>query len=202
MVYFIGLSFLVLFQSYTASALSLPRRSLFSNKKCIQRSLSYVDRRVLLFSQTQDSEQNPEDGDFLFPDDLTPNQMKIVRKEVSARRRQKKLATYFLVENEGVSDDFRDESIQAVRKLLEKEEIVEVRAISKNDIKLVLDVVYNFIDIIGPEVFVIAKKGHAAVLFQQKNKGGLKLYKRKPVFAPKLKPVRDEDGIIIPGEYA
>lgn len=171
------------------------------NQKCSQRSLSNVERRVFLFSQ-QDSEQENDEEDFLFPEDLTPNQMKIVRKEVSSRRRQKKLATYFFVENEGVSEDFREESIQAVRNLLQQEEIVEVRAISKNNIKLVLDVVYNFIDVIGSEVFVIAKKGHAAVLFQQKNEGGLRLWKRKPVFEPKLKPVRDEDGIIIPGEYA
>ncbi len=170
----------------------------------------------------RNDEDDFEDGDDEdFTDTyLTAAQVKILRKEAVSRRRQKKLATFFMAGPAGgtgasaavaaavlVDTDgqrlFAEATIAAVQQLLSLHELVDVRSISRENVKQVRATAEDFADALGDDVLVLAVRGFSAVLYQPKPEaaGGVRLWRRADVFVPKMKPVRDSRGFIIPGEY-
>ena len=142
---------------------------------------------------------------------LSEQHLKALRKEVALRRKTKCLATHFLSKDEGVEEAFGGETLDAVLALLADAELVEVRAISISNIKLVTETLECFLNDLadrkGDEIFMVSRKGHAAVLFRAKleEEEGPRIYLRtsgKRPWKRKMKPLRDTRGQIIPGEYA
>ena len=109
-------------------------------------------------------------------EELTPQQIKTLRKEASKRQARKQLATVFLdrAETEG---PFASETLQSIGKRLEREELVQVRGIAvdeKRNVKavserLALEVSMEMNN--DSPVFVVDIKGHAAILFCANGRG-------------------------------
>lgn len=66
---------------------------------------------------------------------LTPNQIKSLRKEISKRRAAKKIPNIWLDDDE-TSGPFSDETLAGIIDLFGKHELVEVRGISKDEKKM------------------------------------------------------------------
>jgi len=90
------------------------------------------------FAEEPDDDESSED-DVGGRRGLTPKQIKLLRKEVAKRRARKSLAQIWLPETSTSSSSsdfvFAPEWLNEVLQRLDKEELVEIRGISKNDPK-------------------------------------------------------------------
>jgi len=146
---------------------------------------------------------------------LTPQMLKVLRKEGDARKKQKRLAAVFVDPeegNDGLAGSFLSETLESIIAHLTESEMVEVRGLCKNDVKLVGPASAALQEAIFErkpdlDVFQIRRKGHAVLLFrprpEEEEGPRIKFFTtRKTPWERKLKPVRDDDNLIIPGEYA
>mmetsp|Transcript_36438 Transcript_36438/g.43876 ORF Transcript_36438/g.43876 Transcript_36438/m.43876 type:complete len:233 (-) Transcript_36438:134-832(-) len=174
---------------------------------------------VLNLSRYLDAiETDDDDDDFLY---LSDKQIKTLRKEADLRKGLKTLATYSLNADEDYASNidhdedyvFSDTVLTNVAQMLEEEELVEVRAISKNNVKTVGSDAYllaaNLEGEMDRYVVVVRVKGFTASLYSPREEGAedkgtakhdkIKLrtnYKHKK-FNVKPKAVRNEKGQIV-----
>ena len=152
-------------------------------------------------ADTVDGSNSDDYGDDGFEYWFSPPQVKTLRKEAALRKRNKKLATIFLSQDHDENDSqgerhnsiFDDATLAGLHDALVREELVEVRAISKSNIKQVRVVADELAEELiffspnesedrsgevssssssseeekeVPVVVVIQRKGHSAILYR------------------------------------
>jgi hypothetical protein len=187
--------------------------------------------RVSVVEEEAEEGEEREEEEEEYVCSLSLQHVTTLRKEAEVRRKQNRLATFFVGDVEGVQAPFEESTVAAVRALLAESELVEVRGIAKHDIKLVTSAVHRLlvqirdaedaesesaggpvnedVDVIDDGLSstqLLRRRGFAALLFRRRDDGqGVRLFttrrKERP-WARKVKPVRDSRGQIIPGEYA
>lgn len=99
---------------------------------------------------------------------LSPPQIKMLRKEASKRKARSDLTRYPLPLDESFGP-FSIETLKSISELLHHHELVEVRAISKGQKRMVYDaseqLAFEVAMELGREVFVIDIKGFSATLY-------------------------------------
>ena len=139
---------------------------------------------------------------------VSPNQIKTLRKEVAKRRARKKLTQYKISEAE-CCGDFSDDTLDAISDLLAKNELVEVRGISRDNKRNVFSTTEQLgmnLSELGKYVTTIEIKGFAATYYRPGDDDVEKKIIRRTNYKEgqwkkKRKPKRDSRGQIIPGEY-
>ena len=140
---------------------------------------------------------------------VSPNQIKELRKEVAKRRARRKLA-YFKLPASETFGEFTEETLTAVCNLLAKNELVEVRGISrdkKREAFATTEELGMALSEQGKFVTVVEQKGFASTFYCPGDDEvvGKKIIRRTSFkegqWTKKPKPKRDNRGQIIKGEY-
>ena len=141
---------------------------------------------------------------------VSPNQIKELRKEVAKRRARRKL-TQFKLPQEESHGEFTEETLAAICGLLAKNELVEVRGISrdrKREVFATTEELGMALSEQGKFVSLIETKGFAATFFcpgEDDEVVGKKIVRRTSYkenqWTKKPKPKCDNRGQIIKGEY-
>ena len=141
---------------------------------------------------------------------VSPNQIKELRKEVAKRRARRKL-TQFKLPQEESHGEFTEETLAAICGLLAKNELVEVRGMSrdrKREVFATTEELGMALSEQGKFVSLIETKGFAATFFcpgEDDEVVGKKIVRRTSYkenqWTKKPKPKRDNRGQIIKGEY-
>jgi hypothetical protein len=140
---------------------------------------------------------------------VSPNQIKELRKEVAKRRARRKLAHFKLPASETFGE-FTEETLTAVCNLLAKNELVEVRGISRDKKREVFATTEELglaLSEQGKFVTVVEQKGFASTFYCPGDDDvvGKKIIRRTSFkegqWTKKPKPKRDNRGQIIKGEY-
>lgn len=139
---------------------------------------------------------------------LTPNQVKTLRKEASKRKARNQLATRVLTEDETEVASLSDSTISALVELIQNNELVQVRGISRNakrnvkleSERLAVELEHELNDETKP-VFLLDFKGHAAIFYSPAGKIQLRNGFREGQWTKKPRPKRDSRGQIIKGEH-
>ena len=99
---------------------------------------------------------------------LTPNQIKSLRKEMSKRRAAKKIPQIWLNDAE-TSGPFSDETLAGIISFLDKHELVEVRGISKDEKKMAFAVcqqlAFELSVAADKPVDLVESKGHVGTFY-------------------------------------
>jgi hypothetical protein len=150
--------------------------------------------------------QDDDDDDF----SLTPIQVKVLRKEMNYRKSTRTLTQLYLPPDEATGP-FSKETMQSIVAELNKNEMVTVRSISKQEIKDVWGVVERLAMEVGMEmgnrsrdsVFVLDTTGHAATLYSPSDDAEKAIKLRTTMKAnnwdKRVKAQRDSRGQIVPG---
>ena len=136
---------------------------------------------------------------------LTPNQVKTLRKEASKRKARKQLATHILSSDETIP--LSENTMSIIVSLLQDNELVEVRGISKegkrfvrsDSERLAAELEMELAD--DRPIFLLDTKGHAAVFYCPLGDIQLRTGFQQNVWTKKPRPKRDGRGQIIKGEY-
>lgn len=141
---------------------------------------------------------------------ITPEQITTLRKEAAKRERRKALPKFFVPIEES-SGDCSQETIEGILELFGKNELIEVRGVSKDNKKHVYEVAHGFAanleEEIGKPVVVVDIKGFAVKMYSpwfedEGDSSRIQLYSsyRPNQWKRKPKPIRDERGQIVIGE--
>lgn len=141
---------------------------------------------------------------------VSPNQIKELRKEAAKRRARKKLTQFKLPEEECYGE-FTEDSLTAICGLLARNELVEVRGISrdrKREVFATTEELGMALSLKGRFVSLVETKGYAATFYcpgDDDEVVGKKIVRRTSFkegqWTKKPKPKRDNRGQIIKGEY-
>mmetsp|Transcript_10578 Transcript_10578/g.15570 ORF Transcript_10578/g.15570 Transcript_10578/m.15570 type:complete len:197 (+) Transcript_10578:166-756(+) len=131
---------------------------------------------------------------------LTPMQIKTIRKEISKRRSRKQLSQEWLPESETIGP-FSEDTLANIAKLLEKNEVVEVRGISKDDKRDVFgtseELAYYLSNCLEKNIERVETKGHTSVFYCPGKTIKLRTNYRSNQWSKRPKPLRDNSGQII-----
>ena len=192
--------------SASCPALHQPRTDIITSLTQLQ-----ADANEAESDTSNTSNENNKASSSLIDDDeyVSPNQIKELRKEVAKRRARRELAHFKLPASETFGE-FTEETLTAVCNLLAKNELVEVRGISRDkkrevfatteELGLALSEQGNF-------VTVVEQKGFASTFYCPGDDEvvGKKIIRRTSFkegqWTKKPKPKRDNKGQIIKGEY-
>jgi hypothetical protein len=137
--------------------------------------------------------------------ELTPMKVKVLRKEMNNRKSTRTLSQIFLSPDESTGPVSK-ETMTAIVEELKKTEMVQVRSISKEQIKAVWAMTERLALEVGMEmgnsnVFVIEIKGHAATLYSPSDNGEITLRttSKGNNWQRRVKAERDSSGQVIPG---
>ncbi|EJK73662.1 hypothetical protein THAOC_04706, partial [Thalassiosira oceanica] len=164
-------------------------------------------------SGEQDGEEEYDEEYELVEFTVTPEQIAKLRKEAVKRDSRKKLPKFFLPPEEtAVSEDSppSPDTMGEILRLLENDELVEVRGVSKDSKKRAFDACHHLAgmveDALEKPVVVVEQKGFAVRLYspfdEEGREGRIEL---RSSYEPgkwrrKAKPVRDIRGQIVRGE--
>lgn len=150
------------------------------------------------------SEEESEKDEFV----LTPRQFKILRREADSRKHTSKIASLALPPDES-GGSFCEGTLSSISQLLDKNELVEVRAICKELKKEARDVsellAFRLEGKVEKPVVVLNVKGHVAILYTPFEDGHpekikLRTSYQKGQWTRKPKVIRDSRGQIIKDE--
>lgn len=131
---------------------------------------------------------------------LTPMQIKTLRKEITKRRARKQLPKEWLPESETIGP-FAEDTLTTICKSLEKNELVEVRGISKDDKRDVFrtseELAYYLSNCVEKDIERVDTKGHASVFYCPGKTIKLRTSYRPNQWNKRAKPLRDNSGQII-----
>ena len=195
--------------SASCPALHQPRTDIITSLTQLQADANEAESDTSNTSNTS-NENNKASSSFIDDDEyVSPNQIKELRKEVAKRRARRELAHFKLPASETFGE-FTEETLTAVCNLLAKNELVEVRGISRDkkrevfatteELGLALSEQGNF-------VTVVEQKGFASTFYCPGDDEvvGKKIIRRTSFkegqWTKKPKPKRDNKGQIIKGEY-
>ena len=193
--------------SASCPALHQPRADIITSLTQLQADANEAESDT---SNTSNTSKNKASSSLIDDDEyVSPNQIKELRKEAAKRRARRELAHFKLPASETFGE-FTEETLTAVCNLLAKNELVEVRGISRDkkrevfatteELGLALSEQGNF-------VTVVEQKGFASTFYCPGNDevGGKKIIRRTSFkdgqWTKKPKPKRDNKGQIIKGEY-
>jgi RNA-binding protein YhbY len=136
---------------------------------------------------------NPNDNPFDNKEALTKTQIKELRKEVSQRAARKQLPEYFYTDDDAANQE-------SIAKLLQENELVQVRSVSKDNPRNVYKAAQQLA--FDLKTHLIQVKGHTVVLYTPGD-DGIKLRNsyQPNAWSRRLKAKRDRQGQVIPGEY-
>lgn len=137
---------------------------------------------------------------------LTPTQVKALRKEASKRKARKQLATHVLSDDDQGMPLSESSMSAIVQLLLDNNELVEVRGISRDakrhvrrdSERLALELE---MELLSRPVFLLDTKGHAAIYYSPAGDVQLRTKYQEGQWTKKPRPKRDSRGQIIKGEY-
>ena len=196
--------------SASCPALHQPRTDTIPSLTQLQADANEAESDTSDTSNTSNTSKNKASSSLIDDDEyVSPNQIKELRKEAAKRRARRELAHFKLPASETFGE-FTEETLTAVCNLLAKNELVEVRGISRDkkrevfatteELGLALSEQGNF-------VTVVEQKGFASTFYCPGDDEvvGKKIIRRTSFkegqWTKKPKPKRDNKGQIIKGEY-
>jgi len=181
----------------------LPTRN--TKKTSILYSAQQSDEEYDEYEENYDEDENDEEGYEIV---ISTTQIKMLRKEIGKRSNTKRLPVVF-VPNEQTDGEFTMETLEDMEKVFSDNELVQVRGLSKSNLKAVKQVVdilsIQMEDLLQRMVIPVQVKGFSAIFYSpfdddsRPDRIQLRTSYQPNQWRPKPKPVRDERGQILKG---